>query len=88
MRTRRNHAIRSRPPAAPPPPRPRPPASTTRPGAPTAASAGYFAHLATLTRNQVRLTGAHATVPILAEPTSAQREAFDLIGAPIPPTLK
>jgi hypothetical protein len=45
-------------------------------------------HLATLTRNQVRFAGATATVPMLAEPTSAQRQAFDLIGAPIPLTLK
>ncbi len=45
-------------------------------------------HLATLTRNQVRFAGATATVPMLAEPTSAQRDAFDLIGAPIPLTLK
>ena len=29
-----------------------------------------------------------ATVPMLTEPTSTQREAFDLIGAPIPLTLK
>jgi hypothetical protein len=41
-----------------------------------------------LTRNQVRFAGAPATVPMLAEPTSAQRQAFDLIGAPIPLTLK
>jgi len=45
-------------------------------------------HLATLTRNQVRFAGARETVPMLAEPTSAQRDAFDLIGAPIPLTLK
>ena len=45
-------------------------------------------HLATLTRNQVRIAGATATVPMLAEPTTHQREAFDLIGAPIPLTLK
>ena len=45
-------------------------------------------HLATLTRNQVRFAGTRATVPVLAEPTSAQREAFDLIGAPIPLTLR
>ncbi len=46
-----------------------------------------LAHLATLTRNQVRFAGATATVPMLAEPTSEQREAFQLIGAPIPLTL-
>jgi hypothetical protein len=45
-------------------------------------------HLATLTRNQVRFPGATATVPMLTEPTPAQRDAFDLIGAPIPLTLK
>jgi len=45
-------------------------------------------HLATLTRNQVRFAGARDTVPMLAEPASAQREAFDLIGIPIPLTLK
>jgi transposase len=45
-------------------------------------------HLATLTRNQVRFAGTRAAVPVLAEPTSAQREAFELIGVPIPLTLK
>jgi len=45
-------------------------------------------HLATLTRNQVRFTGTRATVPMLAEPTSTQREAFRLLGVPIPLTLK
>jgi len=49
---------------------------------------GLLEHLATLTRNQVRFAGSTATVPMLAEPTSIQREAFDLIGAPIPLTLK
>jgi len=45
-------------------------------------------HLATLTRNQVRFAGTRATMPVLAEPTSIQREAFNLNGAPIPLTLK
>jgi hypothetical protein len=49
---------------------------------------GLLTHLATLTRNQVRFAGATATIPMLAEPTSEQREAFQLIGAPIPLTLK
>src|SRR6516165_547881 len=49
---------------------------------------GLLGHLATLTRNQVRFAGASTTVPMLAEPTSAQRQAFDLIGAAIPLTLK
>ena len=45
-------------------------------------------HLATLTRNQVRFPGTRATVPMLTEPTSTQRQAFDLLGVPIPLTLK
>jgi hypothetical protein len=49
---------------------------------------GLLEHLATLPRNQVRFPGATATVPMLTEPTSTQREAFDLIGSPIPLTLK
>ena len=57
-------------------------------GRPYRSFRGLLEHLATLARNQVRFAGATATVPMLAEPTSAQREAFDLIGAPIPLTLK
>jgi len=49
---------------------------------------GLLGHLATLTRNQVRFAGTRTTVPMLAEPTSTQREAFDLIGMPIPLALK
>ena len=49
---------------------------------------GLISHLATLTRNQVRFAGAQATVPMLADPTSAQRRAFDLIGVPIPLSMK
>ena len=49
---------------------------------------GLLEHLATLTRNQVRFAGTQATVPMLTEPTSTQREAFHLLGAPIPLTLK
>jgi hypothetical protein len=45
-------------------------------------------HLATLARNQVQFAGAQAAVPMLTQPTGTQREAFDLIGAPIPLTLK
>jgi hypothetical protein len=57
-------------------------------GRPYRSFRGLIQHLATLTRNQVRFAGAHADVPMLAEPTSTQREAFDLIGVPIPLTLK
>ncbi len=49
---------------------------------------GLLNHLGTVTRNQVRFAGTRAAVPMLAEPTSTQRQAFDLIGAPIPLTLK
>ena len=59
-----------------------------RPGRPYRSFRGLLEHLATLTRNQVRFAGTRVTVPMLTEPTSAQREAFDLIGAPIPLTLK
>jgi hypothetical protein len=57
-------------------------------GRPYRSFRGLLDHLATLTRNQVRFAGTRATVPVLAEPTSAQREAFELIGAPIPLTLR
>ncbi|MGP8236839.1 MAG: hypothetical protein ACLQVW_15695 [Limisphaerales bacterium] len=46
-------------------------------GRPYGSFRGQIDHLATLT----------ADVPRLTEPTSAQRQAFDLIGAPIPLTL-
>ena len=48
---------------------------------------GLLEHLATLTRNQVQYTGTQVTIAMLAEPTSTQRQAFELIGAPIPLTL-
>ena len=57
-------------------------------GQPYRSFRGLLDHLATLTRNQVRFTGTTAIVPMLAEPTSAQRQAFELIGAAIPLTLK
>src|SRR5580693_8653959 len=49
---------------------------------------GLLEHLATLTRNQVRFAGTTATIPMLTEPTSTQREAFRLINTAIPLTLK
>ena len=57
-------------------------------GQPYRSFRGLLEHLATLTRNQVRYTGTQVTVPMLTEPTSTQREAFDLIGVPIPLTLR
>ena len=57
-------------------------------GRPYRSFRGLLEHLATLTRNQVRFAGTRATVPMLAEPTSVQREAFRLLGVPIPLMLK
>jgi hypothetical protein len=57
-------------------------------GRPYRSFRSLLGHLATLTRNQVRFAGTCTTVPMLAEPTSTQREAFDLIGMPIPLALK
>ena len=57
-------------------------------GRPYRSFRGLLEHLATLTRNQVRFAGTSITVPMLAEPTSTQRQAFDLLGVAIPLTLK
>ena len=57
-------------------------------GRPYRSFRGLLEHLATLTRNQVRFGGTGTEVPVLAEPTSEQRQAFDLIGAAIPLALK
>jgi len=57
-------------------------------GRPYRSFRGLLGHLATLTRNQVRFAGTNAITDMLTEPTSAQREAFDLIGVPIPLTCK
>jgi len=57
-------------------------------GQPSRSFRGLLEHLATLTRNQVRYTGTQVTIAMLAEPTSTQRQAFELLGAPIPLTLK
>lgn len=46
---------------------------------------GLLDHLATLTRNDLRY--GQVTLHALAEPTPAQRRAFDLIGVPIPLSL-
>ncbi|HET9081031.1 MAG TPA: IS1634 family transposase [Trebonia sp.] len=85
------------------PPAPANPVAPARRSAPAAAKAsrqrdadgrpyrsfrGLLAHLGTLTRNELRFAGTPATVPVLAEPTSEQRQAFELIGAAIPLTLR
>jgi hypothetical protein len=57
-------------------------------GRPYLSFPGLLAHLGTLTRNELRFAGTPAAVPVLTEPTSRQREAFDLIAAPIPLTLR
>src|SRR5580692_10064629 len=49
---------------------------------------GLLEHLATLTRNQVRYAGTDVTIAMLAEPTPAQRHAFELLGLSIPLTSK
>ncbi|MGO8892383.1 MAG: hypothetical protein ACLQB1_22205 [Streptosporangiaceae bacterium] len=56
-------------------------------GQPYRSFRGLLEHLATLTRNQVRFTGTQATIPMLTEPTSTQREAFTLLGTAIPLNL-
>jgi hypothetical protein len=57
-------------------------------GQPYRSFRGLLDHLATLTRNQVRYTGTQVTIAMLTEPTSIQRQAFELIGTAIPLTLK
>jgi hypothetical protein len=49
---------------------------------------GLLAHLATLTRNDIRYGETGPVIPTLTEPTDTQRRAFELIGHPIPLTLK
>jgi hypothetical protein len=57
-------------------------------GQPYRSFRGLLDHLATLTRNQVRFTGTQVTTAMLTEPTSVQRQAFRLLSAAIPLTLK
>jgi transposase len=57
-------------------------------GRPYLSFRGLLAHLGTLTRNELRFAGTPAAVPVLTEPTSQQRQAFELIGAAIPLTLR
>ena len=49
---------------------------------------GLLDHLATLARNELHFAGTPAAVPVLTDPTSRQKEAFELIGAAIPLTLR
>jgi hypothetical protein len=57
-------------------------------GRPYRSFQGILGHLATLTRNELRFAGTPVPVPVLTEPTSEQRQAFDLIDASIPLTLR
>jgi len=57
-------------------------------GRPYLSYQGLLAHLGTLTRNELRFAGTPAAVPVLADPTSRQKQAFELIGAAIPLTLE
>jgi hypothetical protein len=57
-------------------------------GRPYLSFQGLLDHLATLTRNELRFPGTPATVPVLTEPTREQRQAFGLLGATIPLTLR
>ncbi len=49
---------------------------------------GLLDHLATLTRNDIRLNGTQATVAMLTEATPTQRRVFELLNQPLPLTLK
>ena len=57
-------------------------------GRPYLSYQGLLDHLGTLTRNELCFPGTPATIPVLTQPTSRQKEAFDLIGAAIPLTLR
>ena len=57
-------------------------------GRPYLSYQGLLDHLGTLTRNELCFPGTPATIPVLTQPASRQKEAFDLIGAAIPLTLR
>jgi hypothetical protein len=57
-------------------------------GRPYLSYQGLLDHLGTLARNELRFAGTTAAVPVLTEPTTRQKQAFDLIGAAIPLTLR
>jgi transposase len=61
---------------------------TAEDGQPVRSFRGLLDHLATLTRNDIRLTGTQHTVTILAEPTPTQQRVFELLNQPLPLTLK
>jgi hypothetical protein len=55
-------------------------------GNPLRSFRGLLAHLATLTRNQIRYHHTSTEIPMLTDPTPDQRRAFTLINTPIPLT--
>jgi hypothetical protein len=62
---------------------------TTTEDLPARSFTSLLDHLATLTRNHLRVAGNDTSgFDLLAIPTHTQRQAFKLIGAPIPLTLK
>lgn len=60
---------------------------TTRHGQPAHSYQSLLDHLATLTRNDVTFADSNVAIDKLAEPTTTQRRAFDLLHAPIPTKL-
>src|SRR5450756_1674964 len=62
---------------------------TTTKHLPAQSFPSLLGHLATLTRNHLRVAGNNAAgFDLIAIPTPTQRQAFELLGAPIPLTLK
>jgi hypothetical protein len=62
---------------------------TTTEDLPATSFTALLGHLATLTRNHLRVAGNDAAgFDLIAIPTPTQRRAFELLGAPIPLTLK
>ena len=62
---------------------------TTTDDLPAHSFPSLLGHLATLTRNHLRVAGNDAAgFDLIAIPTPTQRRAFELLGAPIPLTLK
>ena len=57
-------------------------------GQPLRSFRALLAHLATLSRVQVRFPGAATDIPMLTEATPTHRRAFELINSPIPLTLR
>ncbi len=62
------------------PPSQAPTSARQRDNCPYRSFRGLLAHLGSLTRDELRFAGTPATVPVPSEPTSDQRQAFELIG--------